>query len=300
MTQRVTVADVVAMKRRGERIVMLTAYDYPTARLLDEAGIPVILVGDSLGNTVLGYETTIPVTLADMLHHTKAVTRAVRRALVVADMPFLTFQVSPEEALRNAGRLVQEGGAQAVKVEGGGPVVETVARLVQAGIPVMGHLGLTPQSVHALGGFRLQARTAPAVRQLFADALALEQAGAFAIVLELVPAPVAQTLSEFLHIPTIGIGAGAGCDGQVQVLTDLLHLLPGPLPRHARAYADLTTVVSEAVRRYAEDVRSGAFPGEAESFGLPRDLDLEILAAIAEEFRSRREGGDNGTRADSP
>ena len=300
MTQRVTVADVVAMKRRGERIVMLTAYDYPTARLLDEAGIPVILVGDSLGNTVLGYETTIPVTLADMLHHTKAVTRAVRRALVVADMPFLTFQVSPEEALRNAGRLVQEGGAQAVKVEGGGPVVETVARLVQAGIPVMGHLGLTPQSVHALGGFRLQARTAPAVRQLFADALALEQAGAFAIVLELVPAPVAQTLSEFLHIPTIGIGAGAGCDGQVQVLTDLLHLLPGPLPRHARAYAHLATVVSEAVRRYAEDVRSGAFPGEAESFGLPRDLDPEILAAIAEEFRSRREGGDNGTRADSP
>ncbi|MFN3337167.1 MAG: 3-methyl-2-oxobutanoate hydroxymethyltransferase [Thermomicrobium sp.] len=300
MTQRVTVADIVAMKRRGERIVMLTAYDYPTARLLDEAGIPVILVGDSLGNTVLGYETTIPVTLADMLHHTKAVTRAARHALVVADMPFLTYQVTPEEALRNAGRLIQEGGAQAVKVEGGGPVVETVARLVRAGIPVMGHLGLTPQSVHALGGFRLQARTAPAVRQLFADALALEQAGAFAIVLELVPAPVAQTLSELLHIPTIGIGAGAGCDGQVQVLTDLLHFLPGPLPRHARAYADLTTVVSEAVRRYAEDVRSGAFPGEKESFGLPRDLNPELLAAIAEEYRAQREGGDHGTRADSP
>ncbi len=291
MTQRITVTDLVAMKRRGERIVMLTAYDYPTARLIDEAGVPVILVGDSLGNTVLGYETTIPVTMDDMLHHTRAVTRAVRRALVVADMPFLTYQVTPEEALRNAGRLIQEGGAQAVKVEGGGPVVETVARLVRAGIPVMGHLGLTPQSVHVLGGYRLQARSADAVRQLFADAVALEEAGAFALVLELVPAPVARAVSEVLEIPTIGIGAGAGCDGQVQVLTDLLHLLPGPLPRHARAYADLASVVSDAVRRYAEDVRSGAFPGEAESFGLPRDLDPESLAAIVEEYRARREGG---------
>ncbi len=289
MTQRVTVADLIAMKRRGERIVMLTAYDYPSARLLDEAGIPVILVGDSLGNTVLGYDTTIPVTLADMLHHTKAVTRAVRQALVVADMPFLTYQVTPEEALRNAGRLIQEGGAQAVKVEGGGPIIETVARLVRAGIPVMGHLGLTPQSVHTLGGFRLQARTAGAVRQLIADALALEQAGAFAIVLELVPAPVAQAVSELLRIPTIGIGAGPGCDGQVQVLTDLLHLLPGPLPRHARPYADLAAVVGDAVRRYAEDVRRGAFPGEAESFGLPRDLDPQTLAAVIDEFRMRQE-----------
>jgi len=295
MTQRITVADLVAMKRRGERIVMVTAYDFPSARLVDEAGIPVILVGDSLGNTVLGYETTIPVTLADMLHHTRAVTRAVRRALVVADMPFLTFQVTPEEALRNAGRLVQEGGAQAVKLEGGGPVVETVARLVRAGIPVMGHLGLTPQSVHALGGFRLQARTAGAVRQLFEDALALEEAGAFAIVLELVPAPVARAVSEVLTIPTIGIGAGPGCDGQVQVLTDLLHFLPGPLPRHARAYLDLASLVSDALRRYAEDVRSGAFPGEAESFGLPRDLDPETLAAIASAYRARREGGKDGT-----
>ncbi len=298
MTQRVTVAELVAMKRRGERIVMVTAYDYPTARLADEAGIPVILVGDSLGNTVLGYETTIPVTLADMLHHTRAVTRAVRRALVVADMPFLTFQVTPEEALRNAGRLVQEGGAQAVKVEGGGPIVETVSRLVRAGIPVMGHLGLTPQSVHALGGYRLQARSAAAVRQLFADALALEDAGAFAIVLELVPAPVAQAVSAILQIPTIGIGAGPGCDGQVQVLTDLLGLTPGPLPRHARAYADLAGVVREALRRYAEDVRNGLFPGEAESFGLPRDLDAEAVEAIAQEYRARREGGGDGRGAD--
>ena len=296
MTQRVTVADLVAMKRRGERIVMVTAYDYPTARLADEVGIPVILVGDSLGNTVLGYETTVPVTLGDMLHHTKAVTRAVHRALVVADMPFLTYQVTPEEALRNAGRLVQEGGAQAVKVEGGGPLVETVARLVRAGIPVMGHLGLTPQSVHALGGYRVQARSAAAVRQLFADALALEEAGAFAIVLELIPAPVARAVSEVVHVPTIGIGAGPGCDGQVQVLTDLLHLLPGPLPRHARAYADLASVVSDALRRYAEDVRNGVFPGEAESFGLPRDLDVETVQAIAEEFRTWRGGGRDGTR----
>ncbi|MDW8060935.1 MAG: 3-methyl-2-oxobutanoate hydroxymethyltransferase [Thermomicrobium sp.] len=298
MTARVTVAELLAMKRRGERIVMLTAYDYPTARLIDQAGIPVILVGDSLGNTVLGYETTIPVTLADMLHHTKAVTRAARRALVVADMPFLTYQVTPEEALRNAGRLVQEGGAHAVKVEGGGPIVETVARLVRAGIPVMGHLGLTPQSVHALGGFRLQARTASAVEQLFADALALEEAGAFAIVLELVPAPVARAVSELLRIPTIGIGAGAGCDGQVQVLTDLLGLTPGPLPRHARAYADLASIVSDAVRRFAEDVRDGAFPSEAESFGLPRDLDVETVEAIARAYRARRGGSGDVPRSD--
>ncbi|MCX7623225.1 MAG: 3-methyl-2-oxobutanoate hydroxymethyltransferase [Thermomicrobium sp.] len=298
MTARVTVAELLAMKRRGGRIVMLTAYDYPTARLIDQAGIPVILVGDSLGNTVLGYETTIPVTLADMLHHTKAVTRAARRALVVADMPFLTYQVTPDEALRNAGRLVQEGGAHAVKVEGGGPIVETVARLVRAGIPVMGHLGLTPQSVHALGGFRLQARTASAVEQLFADALALEEAGAFAIVLELVPAPVARAVSELLRIPTIGIGAGAGCDGQVQVLTDLLGLTPGPLPRHARAYADLASIVSDAVRRFAEDVRDGAFPSEAESFGLPRDLDVETVEAIARAYRARRGGSGDVPRSD--
>jgi 3-methyl-2-oxobutanoate hydroxymethyltransferase len=289
--QRVTVADLRAMKRRGERIVMLTAYDYPTARLIDEAGIPAILVGDSLGNTILGYETTIPVTLEQMLHHTKAVTRATRRALVIADMPFLTFQISPEEALRNAGRLVQEGGAHAVKLEGGGPIVETVSRLVRAGIPVMGHLGLTPQAVHTLGRFRLQARTADAVRQLFADAIALERAGAFAIVLELVPAPVARAVSQLLEIPTIGIGAGPGCDGQVQVLTDLLHLLPGPLPRHARAYTDLATIVSDAIRRYAEDVRSGTFPSESESFGLPRELDLDTVAAMAAEFAAQR-GGD--------
>lgn len=285
MRTRVTTADLIAMKRRGERIAMLTAYDYPTARLLDEAGIPIILVGDSLGNTALGYETTIPVTLEDMLHHTRAVARGAQRALVVADMPFLTFQVSPEEALRNAGRLIQEGGAQAVKLEGGGPVLETVRRLVQAGIPVMGHLGLTPQSVHALGGFRLQARTAEAVRQLFADALALEEAGAFAIVLELVPAPVAARLTQLLHIPTIGIGAGPGCDGQVQVLGDFLRLLPGPLPRHARPYADLATTIVQAVQHYIDDVRRGAFPGEAESFGLPRELSLDVIDEVARSFQ---------------
>lgn len=282
---RITTADLLTMKRRGERIAMLTAYDYPTARLLDEAGIPVILVGDSLGNTVLGYETTIPVTLEDMLHHTRAVTRGAHRALIVADMPFLTFQISAEAALRNAGRLIQEGGAQAVKLEGGGPIVETVNRLVRAGIPVMGHLGLTPQSVHALGGLRLQARTVEAVRQLFQDALALEQAGAFAIVLELVPAPVAASLSRLLRIPTIGIGAGPGCDGQVQVLADFLRLLPGPLPRHARPYVDLSRLVPEAVQQYIADVQQGSFPGEAESFGLPRDLTLEAIEAIAQEFQ---------------
>ncbi len=300
MNERVTVREIRAMKARGERIAMLTAYDYPTARLLDAAGIPMLLVGDSLGMTVLGYETTIPVTLDDMVHHTRAVARGAPRALVVADMPFMTYQVTPEEALRNAARLIQEGGAQAVKLEGGAPVVETVRRIVAAGIPVMGHLGLTPQSVHQLGGFRLQARTADAVRQLLEDAYALQEAGIFALVLEVVPAPVAALVTRSLDVPTIGIGAGPECDGQVQVVTDFLHLLPGPLPRHAKPYVDLAALIGDAARRYLDDVREGAFPGPEQSFALPKGVDLSafeppVAPATGD---SVTEGSDGGVRED--
>ena len=276
----VTIHDLKAMKERSEHIAMLTAYDYPTARLLDEAGIPVLLVGDTLGMVILGQETTLAVTLETIIHHTKAVVRGAKQALVVADMPFLTYQVNPDEAVRNAGRLLQEGGAHAVKLEGGAPVVETITRLVDAGIPVMGHLGLTPQSVHQLGGFRLQSKTEASIRQLLDDARAVEAAGAFAVVLELVPGPVAEVVTRALSIPTIGIGAGVHCDGQVQVITDLLHLIPGPLPKHAKIYFDMGAAMTEAVARYLDDVRAGTFPTEAETFKLPKGVDRAWLASL--------------------
>lgn len=276
---RVTINDLKAMKQRGEKFAMLTAYDYPMARLLDEAGVPILLVGDSLGMVVLGFETTLPVTLDIMLHHTRAVVRGAQRAHVVADLPFLTYQISPEEALRNAGRLIQEGGAQSVKLEGGSEVVPTVARLVDAGIPVMGHLGLTPQSVHQMGGFRMQARTEEAVEDLIADARALEAAGAYSLVLEAIPAPVSKLVTESVSIPTIGIGAGIDCDGQVQVITDLLHLISGTIPKHAKSYVDLVEVIGQAVKQYVTDVQSGAFPTAEQSFRLPKGVDAEALAA---------------------
>lgn len=265
---RITPADIGKMKRRGERIPMLTAYDYLTARLIEAAGVPMILVGDSMGSTILGYDTTIPVTLDDIVHHTQAVVRGTQRTLIVADLPFMTYHISEEQALRSSGRLMQEGGAQAVKLEGGAVVATTVRRIVECGIPVMGHLGLTPQSVYQLGGHRIQGRSEAAAQRLLEDARALEQAGAFAIVLELIPAPLAQTVTEALAIPTIGIGAGPQCDGQVQVITDLLGLDAEFLPRHARRYADLAATIREAVTGYASDVRQGTFPGPAESFGL--------------------------------
>lgn len=283
MANRVTIQDLQTMTRRGEKFPMLTAYDYGTARLLDEAGIPILLVGDSLGMVVLGYETTLPVTLEVILHHTKAVVRGAQRALVVADLPFLTYQVSPEQALRNAGRLIQEGGAQAVKLEGGREVAPTVERIVAAGIPVMGHLGLTPQSVNQLGGFRVQAKTVETIRELVADARALEAAGAFSVVLECVPAPAAKLVSEALEVPTIGIGAGPDCDAQVQIITDLLHLVPGSIPKHAKPYIELGDLVREAVERYAGDVREGAFPTSKESFSLPRGVDPAALASAIEQ-----------------
>jgi 3-methyl-2-oxobutanoate hydroxymethyltransferase len=268
---RVTPREISEMKKRHQRIPMLTAYDYPTARLIDAAGIPIVLVGDSVGTAVLGYENTIPVTLDDIIHHARAVVRGTRQALVIADLPFMTYHVSPEQALQNAARLIQDSGAQAVKLEGGSPVVETVRRLVSAGIPVQGHLGLTPQSLHQIGGYRVQGRGVAAAQRLLEDAKQLQDAGVFSLVLELVPAHLAQAITQLLAIPTIGIGAGPYCDGQVQVINDLLGIDPDFHPRHARRYADLAQLIREAATHYADDVRQGTFPTPAESFDLPAD-----------------------------
>lgn len=272
---RVTATALSAMKAAGEPVVVITAYDAPGARLVEAAGVDVILVGDSLGMTVLGHGSTLPVTMEDMLRHTAAVSRASRDALVVADMPFMSYQVSYEEALRNAGRFLAEAGAHAVKLEGGSAVAELVAVLTDAGIPVMGHVGLTPQSVNVFGGYKLQGKDADSAMRLVEDCLALEAAGAFAIVLELVPAELAALISEELTIPTIGIGAGAGCDGQVQVFHDILGL--GDFtPRHAKRYAEVGTAITKAVAAYAADVRSGAFPAEAQL----THLDPEVVAEL--------------------
>ncbi len=266
MEKRVSITDLKAMKKRGERIVVLTAYDYPTARLVEEAGVPLILVGDTLGMVVLGYDTTIPVTMEEMLHHVKAVVRGTRSAHVVADMPFMSYQAGPEDALRNAGRMLKEGGAQSVKLEGGQRVAETVRLLVEAGIPVMGHLGLTPQSINQFGGYKVQGKTPAAAVKLLSDAVALEQAGVYAIVLECVPAQLAQRVTERLSLPTIGIGAGPHCDGQVQVFHDILGLFSEFVPKHAKRYARLDEAVRAAVGQYVAEVKDGAFPTERESF----------------------------------
>ena len=260
LPKKLRVPDLALMKQRGERIVMLTAYDATMARLFDRAGIDMLLVGDSLGNVILGLETTIPVTLEAMIHHTAAVTRGARRALVVADMPFLTYQVTIEQAMRNAARIFQEGGAAAIKVEGGRTLADTVERLTAAGLPVMGHIGLTPQHVHRLGGMRQQARDEDAAQELMLDALALEDAGAFAVVLEAIPDAVAEAVTSRLRIPTIGIGAGAYCDGQVLVSYDALGLFDTFVPPFVKQYAQLGDVVLSAARNYADEVRRGVFP----------------------------------------
>ncbi len=260
--KRVRVPDLKEKKRRGEKIVVLTAYDATMARLFERAGIDVLLVGDSLGNVIMGCETTLPVTLDVMVHHTRAVSRGARRSLVVADMPFLTYQVTVPEAVRNAGRLLQEGGAAAVKIEGGRPMLETVERLVEVGIPVMGHLGLTPQSVHQLGGYRQQARAEQEAVRLIEDARALEQAGAFSLVLESIPADVAAAVTAALSIPTIGIGAGPHCDGQVLVSYDAFGLFEGPVPPFVKQYARLGELLAAAAAAYAEDVREGRYPAQ--------------------------------------
>ncbi|MCL2707141.1 MAG: 3-methyl-2-oxobutanoate hydroxymethyltransferase, partial [Dehalococcoidia bacterium] len=258
------------------KIAVLTAYDYPTAQIVERAGVPVILVGDSLGNVVLGYESTIPVDMDEMLHHTKAVTRAVKSTLVVGDMPFMTYQINTEDALRNAARFMQEAGAHAVKLEGGINAAPTVKRLVDSGIPVMGHIGLTPQSVYQLGGFRAQGKTVEAAKRLVADANALEQAGAFAVVLETIPAELAAFISKQVAIPTIGIGAGVGCDGQIQVISDILGLFCDFVPKHTRQYAHLSDEILNAVTQYVHDVKSGSFPGPNES----TSVDSAVMTAV--------------------
>jgi 3-methyl-2-oxobutanoate hydroxymethyltransferase len=254
------------MKQRSERIVMVTAYDAMSAGAAERAGIPMVLVGDSLGQVVLGYDSTIPVSMDDMVSHTAAVARCAPSPLIVADLPFLSYQVSDELALTNAARLLQEGGAQAVKLEGGVPVAPTVKRLTDSGIAVMGHVGFTPQSVNQMGGYRVQGRTEGAAAEILEGALALQDAGAFAVVLELMPTEVAATVTERLTVPTIGIGAGPDCDGQVQVFHDLLGLLPDFRPKHAGRYGDLAGVIDAALVSYADDVRGNKFPTEAESF----------------------------------
>ncbi len=272
---RLTVVDIARMHADGERIAMLTAYDYPTAHLLAEAGIPMLLVGDSLGQAMLGYESTVRVTMDEMIHHTKAVVRGAGRALVVGDMPFLSYS-GPDEALESAGRFLREAGAQAVKIEGGVRSARIVETLVKAGIPVMGHIGLTPQSINAIGKVRVQGKSRQGARALLGDALAIQEAGAFSIVLELVPEQLAAAITDRLRIPTIGIGAGPGCSGQVQVVTDLLGL-GDFIPRHAKPYADLRGTILAAARAYAAEVADGTFPGPEQTVRMDDDVLGEVL-----------------------
>jgi 3-methyl-2-oxobutanoate hydroxymethyltransferase len=264
------------MKARGEKIAMITAYDYTSAIIVERAGIPIILVGDSLGHVVMGYDSTVPVTMEDMIHHIKAVMRGSEKAHVVGDLPFMSYQADTAEAIRNAGRLLKEGGCQSVKLEGGRSISETVSKITQAGIPVMGHLGLTPQAVNQLGGYRVQGRTTKAAVELIDDAKALEEAGAYAVVLEGVPKQLAQMITERLAIPTIGIGAGVNCDGQVQVFHDLLGLFDDFSPKHARKYANLSEIIQGAISRYVSDVQEQTFPTDKESFSMKPEVVQEL------------------------
>ncbi len=269
-------SDFLKKKQAGEKISMLTAYDFTMARLLDEAGVDTILVGDSLGMVMLGYEDTLKVTMEDMIHHTKAVARGRKQAYLVADMPFLSYHVSVEKAIENAGRLITEGGAQAVKMEGGFDIIDKIAGVIKAQIPVVGHLGLTPQSVHKFGGFKVQGKDEAAARQIIDEALALQEAGVVAIVLECIPEKLATLVSEKLQIPTIGIGAGAGCDGQVLVLQDFLGLYGEFLPKFVKRYALLGDQIKEATRAYIEEVEEGTFPAKEHTFSMDETL-LEKL-----------------------
>jgi 3-methyl-2-oxobutanoate hydroxymethyltransferase len=283
----VTVPALTEMKNRGERIVMVTAYDFPSARLADAAGVDIVLVGDSAAMTVLGHDSTVPATMDEMVMLTGAAARGAERPLVVADMPFGSFQVSDEDALRNAVRFVKEAGADAVKVEGAGPTLSRVHALVGAGIPVMGHVGLTPQSAAMLGGFRAQGRTAAKARRLLEDALALEQAGCFSVVLEAVPARVATRISTSLAVPTIGIGSGSGCDGQVLVYHDLLGLYEGRAARFVKRYADIASEIRGAIESFAADVRSGAFPEDEHTYSIPEE---ELAAFLSGTKAGSRRG----------
>jgi 3-methyl-2-oxobutanoate hydroxymethyltransferase len=273
--QRLTVVDIARLHADGQRIPMLTAYDYPTAELLDEAGIPMLLVGDSVGQVILGYETTVRVTMAEMVHHTKAVVRGSDHAMVIADMPFLSYS-TPEEALENAGTFMRDAGAQAVKVEGGVRTARVIETLVRSGIPVMGHIGLTPQAINTIGKVRVQGKSLDQARSLIADAHAVQEAGAFAIVLELVPEQLAAAITERLRIPTIGIGAGAGCSGQVQVVTDLIGL-GDFVPRHARPFAHVREEIRQAAAEYAAEVVAGTFPGPEQTVRMDDAVLDEVL-----------------------
>ncbi|HEY8777733.1 MAG TPA: 3-methyl-2-oxobutanoate hydroxymethyltransferase [Gaiellaceae bacterium] len=283
---KLTLTQLADMKSRGEKIVMVTAYDASGARLAEQAGIDILLVGDTAGMVVLGHDGTVPVTVDEMLFMTRSVSRAVERPVVVGDMPFGSYHVSDEDALRNAIRFVKEASADVVKLEGAGPSLSRVRAIVSAGIPVMGHVGLTPQSETILGGFKTQGRTAAKARQLLADALALEAAGCFAIVLEAVPVPVAARITESLTVPTIGIGAGAACDGQVLVYHDLLGLTEGRAPRFVKRYANLAGEIREALKTYAEEVRSGIYPAPEHTYAMPED-ELEVFSADGVKQRQR-------------
>jgi len=275
---RVTITEIKEMKQRKEKIPMLTAYDYVTAKMVDEAGVPLILVGDSLGMVMLGYESTISVTMEEMMHHTKAVVRGVKKALIIGDMPFMTYHVTVSDALYNAARFIQEGGAQAVKLEGGEVVAEKVRRLVDCGIPVMGHIGLTPQSIHQLGGFKVRGKAVEEAQKLLNDARVLEEAGAFAIVLECTPAPLSRLITERLTIPTIGIGAGPDCDGQVQVISDILGLYTDFVPKHTKQYARLAGEIKTAVSSYISEVKSLSFPTAKQSYTVDEDVIKQLKA----------------------
>jgi 3-methyl-2-oxobutanoate hydroxymethyltransferase len=292
---RVTPDQLRQMKARGERIAMLTAYDYPTAQILDAAGLPILLVGDSMGMVVLGHPTTLPVTVDDIIRHTQAVVRGTEHALIVADLPFGSFQVSPEETMRSAIRIMKESGPQAVKLEGGRRVVASVRALTEAGIPVMGHVGLTPQSVNVTGGFKVQGKTEQAARILLDDVAALEKAGAFAVVLELVPAELARLVTERTSIPTIGIGAGPYCDGEVQVVHDIMGLFPDFTPRHTRRFAELGTAMREAAQAYLAEVRERTFPTAAQS----AKMDATVIAALREEV-ARPSAPEAASQEESP
>jgi 3-methyl-2-oxobutanoate hydroxymethyltransferase len=275
---RVTITEIKDMKQRKDKIPMLTAYDYVTAKMVDEAGVPLILVGDSLGMVMLGYESTIPVTMEEMIHHTKAVVRGAKKALIIGDMPFMSYHISVPDALHNAARFIQEGGTQAVKLEGGEVVAEKVRRLVDCGIPVMGHIGLTPQSIHQLGGFKVRGKAVEEAKKLLNDARILEEAGAFAIVLECTPAPLSKLITQKLAIPTIGIGAGPDCDGQVQVVSDLLGLYTDFVPKHAKQYARLAGEIKNAVSSYISEVKSRSFPTMEQSYTMDKSLVKQLKA----------------------
>jgi 3-methyl-2-oxobutanoate hydroxymethyltransferase len=276
---RLTIRDIHKMKKDGERIVMMTAYDATSARLCEQAEIPVLLVGDTLGMVVQGHNSTIPVTLDQMVYHCSIVARVTERPFIVGDLPFMTYSVSTEQAMQSAARIMQEGGATCIKLEGGEKMAPTIRRIVDAGIPVMAHIGLTPQSVNQVGGFRVQGRDLETARQVMADAEAVQEAGAFAVVLELVPAKLSEMITARLRIPTIGIGAGAGCDGQVQVFHDVMGLFDALNPKHTRKYIDAGAIIRKALAEYKVDVMSGRFPTDANSF----NIDDQILAILREE-----------------